>query len=182
MRQAGPNDAGLQVAAWGALYPILRQCGEIAVRECGGQNVEDSLSRLAMNPSFGAHRSDRPDPAVGSDLRLRVNSILERCRAEITTPVPSKRHDDEAVLCWWSHVTSGYPIKAVPSSLKDHDGQPLLAGRWSNPDKTVRERMWTAAEWRSPKVTWGALNGYSRIVKRWEEEFGVTLEMGLRLR
>ncbi len=101
--------------------------------------------------------------------------VLDLCRAEITTPVPSKRHDDEAVLCWWRHVTGGYPIKAVPGALKDQDGQPLLAGRWANPDKTVRERMWAATEWRSPKVTLGALDGYSRIVKRWEEEFGVTL-------
>lgn len=175
MTSPGPFLSGPQVEAWRVVYPALRQSGEIAVAERDGNDIGDLLGRLSTNPAFGSHGSQIPDPELGADLRERVGKMLEQCRSEVTTPIPEKCFGDQAIVCWWAHVTMGWPVKAVPRNLRDEQGHRFLNVPWKNPDKTVRERMWVSADWRPPKVTEGALAGLSVIVEQWQLEFGVSV-------
>lgn len=164
---------GEKAAAWRPVYEALRLCGEIAVAREYGNVDESRLASLSMLSGFGHHRSEAASAAVGTALHAEVVGLLEECRRDVVTPVPAGQFADEAVMCWWCHVVHGVPIKAVPSFLRSDRERPLLAVRWSHPDKTVRERMWVAKEWRSPKVTGGAMPGLTRIVERWTDHFGL---------
>lgn len=175
MTSKGSLVSGPQVKAWRVVYPALRLCGEVAVAERDGKVIDGLLGQLSTNPAFGSHGSQIPDPELGADLRERVSQLLEKCRSEVLTPIPEKSFGDQAIACWWAHVALGWPIKAVPRNLRDEHGAHLLRDPWKNPDKTVRERMWVAADWRPPKVTEGALAGLSVIVERWQVEFGVSV-------
>lgn len=165
--------AGEKAAAWRPVYEALRLCGEIAVARKYGNVDESRLASLSKLSGFGRHRSEGGNAAEGTALHAEVVGLLEECRRDVVTPVPAGHFADEAVMCWWCHVVNGVPIKAVPSFLRSDRQSPLLEARWPHPDKTVRERMWVAREWRSPKVTGGSMPGLARIVERWTEHFGL---------
>lgn len=175
MNRRGPLISGPDVDAWRGIYPALRQCGEVAVVERDGNDVGDLLAALSTNPAFGSHGCQSPDTDIGAELHGRVQKMLEECRSGVKVPVPPKRYGDHAILGWWSHVTLGYPVKAIPHLLRDEQGHRLLDEIGKVPEKTIRERMWVAKYWGTPYVTRSSLPGLSQIVEHWQLEFGVSV-------
>lgn len=167
-----PDPEDHRIRSWQTIYPTLRKCGEIARRDQNEEDVERLLKELSTQAVFGDFAARAPDASMGRDLLRRVQTLLQHCRDQLVTPVPPGKPGDEAIVCWWAHVTRGVPIKSIGHYLAG-DATGVLSVIWRDPKSTARERMWTGRIMK--KRTMKAIEGLGIIVDEWVREFNIDL-------